>query len=206
MLEPEGRILAIRVPRGMPPHTTTDGVARIRVSKESKPLTGSGFGRARGVARTARPHCRGARRRVPLGTRPRPVPPSAPHHQRRGATPRSGGTRRRGSDECARSRPRRSRDPCRRTPARLEGLAGPPRPPPRSHLHPEQRHGRLRCSQRIAFARQGPAPVRTRRIPCKARSSDQERRRLRPVSPRSARKRRKSRLGRPDRAARSGAA
>lgn len=43
MLEPEGRILAIRVPPGMPPHTTTDGVARIRVGKESKPLTGSGL-------------------------------------------------------------------------------------------------------------------------------------------------------------------
>lgn len=39
--EPEGRILVIRVPPGMPPHTTTDGVARIRVGKDSKPLTGS---------------------------------------------------------------------------------------------------------------------------------------------------------------------
>ena len=39
--EPEGRVLAIRVPPGMPPHTTSDGVARIRVGKESKPLTGS---------------------------------------------------------------------------------------------------------------------------------------------------------------------
>ncbi len=38
---PEGRLLALRVPRGIPPHTTTDGVARIRVGKESKPLTGS---------------------------------------------------------------------------------------------------------------------------------------------------------------------
>ncbi len=39
--EPEGRVLVIRVPPGMPPHTTSDGVARIRVGKESKPLTGS---------------------------------------------------------------------------------------------------------------------------------------------------------------------
>ena len=39
--EREGRVLAIRVPPGMPPHTTSDGVARIRVGKESKPLTGS---------------------------------------------------------------------------------------------------------------------------------------------------------------------
>lgn len=39
--EPEGRVLVIRVPPGMPPHTTSDGVARIRIGKESKPLTGS---------------------------------------------------------------------------------------------------------------------------------------------------------------------
>ena len=38
--EPEGRVLAIRAPRGVPPHTTSDGVARIRIGKESKPLTG----------------------------------------------------------------------------------------------------------------------------------------------------------------------
>lgn len=38
---PEGRLLVLRVPRGIPPHTTTDGVARIRIGKESKPLTGS---------------------------------------------------------------------------------------------------------------------------------------------------------------------
>lgn len=39
--EPEGRLLVVRVPLGLPPHTTTDGVARIRIGKESKPLTGS---------------------------------------------------------------------------------------------------------------------------------------------------------------------
>lgn len=33
--------MVIRVPPGMPPHTTADGVARIRVGKESEPLTGS---------------------------------------------------------------------------------------------------------------------------------------------------------------------
>lgn len=33
-------MLAIRVPRGVPPHTTSDGVAKIRIGKESKPLTG----------------------------------------------------------------------------------------------------------------------------------------------------------------------
>ena len=41
--EPEGRVLVIRVPRGLGLHTTTDGVARLRVGKESKPLTGSGI-------------------------------------------------------------------------------------------------------------------------------------------------------------------
>ena len=39
--EPEGRLLVVRVPPGLPPHTTSDGVARIRIGKESKPLTGS---------------------------------------------------------------------------------------------------------------------------------------------------------------------
>lgn len=39
--EPEGRVLVIRVPPGMPPHTTSDGVAKIRIGKDSKPLTGS---------------------------------------------------------------------------------------------------------------------------------------------------------------------
>ena len=40
LLEPEGRVLAIRVPRGLPPHTTSEGVAKIRIGKECKPLTG----------------------------------------------------------------------------------------------------------------------------------------------------------------------
>jgi len=41
--EPEGMLLLIHVPRGMPPHTTSDGVAKIRVGKECKPLTGRTF-------------------------------------------------------------------------------------------------------------------------------------------------------------------
>ncbi|WP_419949670.1 RNA-binding domain-containing protein [Candidatus Palauibacter sp.] len=38
---PEARILVVRVPRGIPPHTTSDGVSKIRLGKENKPLTGS---------------------------------------------------------------------------------------------------------------------------------------------------------------------
>lgn len=38
--EPEGRVIVVRVPRGVPPHTTTEGVAKIRVGKENRPLTG----------------------------------------------------------------------------------------------------------------------------------------------------------------------
>ncbi len=38
---PEGRVLAIRVPRGIPPHSTTEGVSKIRVQKECRPLVGS---------------------------------------------------------------------------------------------------------------------------------------------------------------------
>ena len=39
--EPEGRLLVIRVPRGLPPHTTTEGIAKMRIGKDSKLLTGS---------------------------------------------------------------------------------------------------------------------------------------------------------------------
>lgn len=45
LVEPEGRLLLIHVPRGMPPHTTMEGVGRIRVGKECKPLTGSALSR-----------------------------------------------------------------------------------------------------------------------------------------------------------------
>lgn len=41
LIEPEARLLAVRVPRGLPPHTTTEGVGKIRVDKDCKPLTGS---------------------------------------------------------------------------------------------------------------------------------------------------------------------
>jgi ATP-dependent DNA helicase RecG len=44
-VEPEGRILVVRVPRGMPPHSTSEGVTKIRVGKECKPLTGSQLAR-----------------------------------------------------------------------------------------------------------------------------------------------------------------
>lgn len=39
------RLLAVRVPRGMPPHTTSEGLGKIRVGKESKPLIGSELSR-----------------------------------------------------------------------------------------------------------------------------------------------------------------
>ncbi len=39
--EPEGRVLVVHVPRGLPPHTTTEGVCKIRMGKESRPMTGS---------------------------------------------------------------------------------------------------------------------------------------------------------------------
>lgn len=45
LIEPEGRLLVIHVPKGMPPHTTSEGIAKIRIGKESKPLTGSQISR-----------------------------------------------------------------------------------------------------------------------------------------------------------------
>ena len=45
ILEPEGRLLLIRVPRGIPPHTTTEGVGKIRIGKECRPLKGSDLSR-----------------------------------------------------------------------------------------------------------------------------------------------------------------
>ncbi len=44
--EPEGRLLVVQVPRGLGVHTTAEGVAKIRVGKECKPLTGSMLSRA----------------------------------------------------------------------------------------------------------------------------------------------------------------
>jgi len=43
LIEPEGTLLLVHVPKGMPPHTTSDGVAKIRIGKECKPLTGRTF-------------------------------------------------------------------------------------------------------------------------------------------------------------------
>jgi ATP-dependent DNA helicase RecG len=45
LVELEGRLLVIRVPQGIPPHTTSDGVAKIRIGKECKPLKGSELNR-----------------------------------------------------------------------------------------------------------------------------------------------------------------
>lgn len=45
MQEPEGALLLVHVPRGMPPHTTSDGVAKIRIGKDCQPLTGRMFAR-----------------------------------------------------------------------------------------------------------------------------------------------------------------
>jgi ATP-dependent DNA helicase RecG len=40
LTEPEGTLLLVHVPRGLPPHTTSDGVAKVRVGKDCQPLTG----------------------------------------------------------------------------------------------------------------------------------------------------------------------
>ena len=45
LIEPEGRMLLVRVPRGVPPHTTTDGLGKVRVGKENRPLTGDSLSR-----------------------------------------------------------------------------------------------------------------------------------------------------------------
>lgn len=46
LIEDEERLAVIFVPRGLPPHTTTDGVGKIRVGKECRPLTGSALRQA----------------------------------------------------------------------------------------------------------------------------------------------------------------
>lgn len=40
LVEPEGLLLVVHVPRGMPPHTTSEGLALIRIGKTCAPLTG----------------------------------------------------------------------------------------------------------------------------------------------------------------------
>jgi ATP-dependent DNA helicase RecG len=51
LLESEGRLLVVHVPPGLPPHTTADGVGRIRIGKECRPLTGSELLRLRPASR-----------------------------------------------------------------------------------------------------------------------------------------------------------
>jgi ATP-dependent DNA helicase RecG len=41
LIEPEGRLLIIHVPEGLGIHTTSEGVAKVRVGKDCQPLTGS---------------------------------------------------------------------------------------------------------------------------------------------------------------------
>ncbi len=40
LIEPEGRLLVLRIPHGIPPHTTSEGTGKIRVGKERRPLHG----------------------------------------------------------------------------------------------------------------------------------------------------------------------
>lgn len=41
LAESEGRLIVVHVPRGLGAHTTSEGVAKIRVGKDCQPLTGS---------------------------------------------------------------------------------------------------------------------------------------------------------------------
>lgn len=41
LVEPEGRLLVLHVPQGLGVHTTSEGVAKVRVGKDCQPLTGS---------------------------------------------------------------------------------------------------------------------------------------------------------------------
>jgi ATP-dependent DNA helicase RecG len=42
---PEGRLLAAHIPKGIPPHTTSAGVASIRIGNSCQPLTGTNLAR-----------------------------------------------------------------------------------------------------------------------------------------------------------------
>ncbi len=44
--EPEGRVLIVYVPRGVTIHSTSEGISKIRIGKECKPLTGTLLARA----------------------------------------------------------------------------------------------------------------------------------------------------------------
>jgi ATP-dependent DNA helicase RecG len=41
LIEPEARVLVMHVPQGLGTHTTSEGVAKIRVGKDCRPITGS---------------------------------------------------------------------------------------------------------------------------------------------------------------------
>ncbi len=49
LVEPEGRLLVLHVPRGLGVHTTSEGVAKVRVGKDCQPLTGSMLARRLGT-------------------------------------------------------------------------------------------------------------------------------------------------------------
>jgi ATP-dependent DNA helicase RecG len=40
LTEPEGSLLVVHVPQGIPPHTTSEGLGKVRVGKDCVPLTG----------------------------------------------------------------------------------------------------------------------------------------------------------------------
>lgn len=42
---PEGKLLAVHIPKGIPPHTTSSGVASIRIGSSCQPLTGTNLAR-----------------------------------------------------------------------------------------------------------------------------------------------------------------
>lgn len=46
LVEPEGRLILLHVPKGMPPHSTVDGITKIRIGKDCMPLTGAALARA----------------------------------------------------------------------------------------------------------------------------------------------------------------
>lgn len=45
LLVPEGKLLAVHIPKGIPPHTTSAGAASIRIGNTCQPLTGSNLAR-----------------------------------------------------------------------------------------------------------------------------------------------------------------
>lgn len=45
LIVPEGKLLAAHIPKGIPPHTTSGGVASIRIGDSCQPLTGTNLAR-----------------------------------------------------------------------------------------------------------------------------------------------------------------